>query len=308
MVYHVNMPSIAVTLFSAVSLHTSAAFVTTFNTPRISNEPTSLSKRYANNESYESKIDCSITNRRSILAQLGLACTAPFLPSLTPPALAETMEDTATTAAVNTVPMKNFIDPKGLFAIRIPQSYFTLRRTAKGDLPDAKTGKGRRGSSIFTAGDMAKAEVVAVELFPTHVLLEDEGIDASGDLSTFDKLGKPLFIAQLLNIRREKEKGGQSKSTVVEKSVRLSEDNKSLYFELRTEIDVQKPELLMEQMGVSELTRITLGRAELRSNNDQMMVCYASALDVDYNGADGLALKEVIDSFIAVDQASKELS
>ena len=58
---------------------------------------------------------------------------------------------------------KTFVDPQGYFAITIPKNYFALRRSAKGDLPDDKTGKGRRGSSIFTAGDMAKAEVIAVE-------------------------------------------------------------------------------------------------------------------------------------------------
>lgn len=61
------------------------------------------------------------------------------------------------------VEMKQFIDPEGFFSIRIPKSYFALRRSDKGDLPDPKTGKGRRGSSIFTAGDMNKAEIVAVE-------------------------------------------------------------------------------------------------------------------------------------------------
>lgn len=61
------------------------------------------------------------------------------------------------------VPMRDFVDPKGLFSIRIPKGYFALRREAKGDLPDEKTGKGRRGSNIFTAGDMGKAEVIAVE-------------------------------------------------------------------------------------------------------------------------------------------------
>jgi hypothetical protein len=60
---------------------------------------------------------------------------------------------------------KMFVDPQGYFAMRLPKNYFTLRRSAKGDLPDAKTGQGRRGSSIFTAGDMSKAEVVAVERY-----------------------------------------------------------------------------------------------------------------------------------------------
>lgn len=61
--------------------------------------------------------------------------------------------------------MKTFIDPLGLFVIIVPQRFFSLRRSAKGDLPDTKTGQGRRGSSIFTSGDMAKAEVVAIERY-----------------------------------------------------------------------------------------------------------------------------------------------
>lgn len=256
------------------------------------------------NNDEESQVTSS---RRSILNQMGATCAATFLSSslFSPlPSFAEeaTTATTATAAEVNTLPMKNFIDPKGLFALRVPQNFYTLRRTVKGDLPDAKTGKGRRGSSIFTAGDMAKAEVVAVELFPTRTLLEDEGIDASGDLSSFDKLGQPFFLVNLLMLRREKEKPGQTKTVVVKDSVRMSEDKKSLYFELRSDVDVQKPELLMEQMGVSELHRITLGRAELRSGNGQMMVCYASALDIDYDKGDGAALREVIDSFVAFEQ------
>ena len=64
---------------------------------------------------------------------------------------------------VSAIEMKEFVDPYGLFSINVPNGFYTLRRKAKGDLPDEKTGKGRRGSSIFTAGNMAKAEVIAVE-------------------------------------------------------------------------------------------------------------------------------------------------
>ena len=76
----------------------------------------------------------------------------------TPAATAAAEETTSTTTN-----MKNFVDPYGMFVIQVPEGFYTLRRKAKGDLPDEKTGKGRRGSSIFTAGNMAKAEVVAVE-------------------------------------------------------------------------------------------------------------------------------------------------
>lgn len=66
------------------------------------------------------------------------------------------------TAVAQPLEMKTFVD--SLFSLVVPKTFYTLRRTQKGDLPDQKTGKGRRGSSIFTAGNMAKAEVIAVEV------------------------------------------------------------------------------------------------------------------------------------------------
>ncbi len=59
--------------------------------------------------------------------------------------------------------VKEFVDPQGFFTISIPSDFYAIRRTVKGDLPDAKSGKGRRGASIFTAGNMAKAEVISIE-------------------------------------------------------------------------------------------------------------------------------------------------
>lgn len=74
-------------------------------------------------------------------------------------------ETTLVPVDVAAVPMKRFVDNANpsYFVIDVPQRFFTIRRSAKGDLPDAKTGQGRRGGTIFTAGDMSKAEVVAVE-------------------------------------------------------------------------------------------------------------------------------------------------
>jgi len=63
------------------------------------------------------------------------------------------------------VEMKLFVDPQGLFVINVPAKFYKIRRQDKGDLPDEKTGKGRRGSSIFTAGDLSKAEIIAVERY-----------------------------------------------------------------------------------------------------------------------------------------------
>lgn len=197
--------------------------------------------------------------------------------------------------------MKDFVDPQGLFSLSVPKNFYTLRRTQKGDLPDAKTGKGRRGSSIFTAGNMAKAEVVAVERFPTRVLLEENGIDASGDLSTFNAIGEPKAVASLLILRREKDSQFQGAKTLDD--VKISDDGKELTFRLKTEIEVQKPELLLEQYGISQLFRITLAKATLASNDGNIMAVFASALEQDFNnGVDGPALEQTVKSFIATEQ------
>lgn len=211
------------------------------------------------------------------------------LTSILEPALAEELE------------MKDFVDPEGLFSLRVPKTFYTLRRTVKGDLPDAKTGKGRRGSSIFTAGNMAKAEVVAVERYPVRVLLEENGIDATGDLSTWSSIGKPEAVANLLVVRRERESQNQLSKSLSD--AQISEDGKELTFRLRTEIEVQKPELLLEQMGVSQLFRITLAKATLNSNDGNIMAVFASALEQDYNnGLDGPALEDTVRSFVAKEQ------
>ena len=80
---------------------------------------------------------------------------------------------TEASTIVEEVTMKTFVDSANpsLFAINVPQRFFSIRRTSKGDLPDAKTGKGRRGGTIFSSGDMAKAEVIAVERYVRNVVI-----------------------------------------------------------------------------------------------------------------------------------------
>ena len=89
-----------------------------------------------------------------------------FLSSTASLAVLNTLSSAAVAIAAEpelAIEMKDFTDPQGMFSIKIPKEFFTLRRSAKGDLPDEKSGAGRRGSSIFSAGNMAKAEIVAVE-------------------------------------------------------------------------------------------------------------------------------------------------
>ena len=201
--------------------------------------------------------------------------------------------------------MKLFTDE--LFTLNIPKRFFALRRRAKGDLPDEKTGQGRRGSSIFSAGDMAKAEVIAVERFPVRVLLEEAGVSpdaiANANLSTISKLGSAQTIADLLALRRDKDKPGSANRSIVQKdSVRVSDDGRTLTFALRAKIDVQKPDELFKQMGVYELYRDSLCKATLESEDGNMLAIFASALEQDFNGPDGDALRQSVDSFRALKQ------
>ena len=140
--------------------------------------------------------------------------------------------------------------------------------------------------------------------FPTRVLLEENGIEATGSLLTIPDLGTPSAVANLIVLRREKEKPGTKSTKLIPDSLYISPDGKDLFFKLKTDIDVQKPELLMEQTGFSTLARITSAKASLRSNDGNMMAVFASALEQDFNGADGVALQEAVTTFTAIDQSA----
>jgi len=136
-------------------------------------------------------------------------------------------------------------------------------------------------------------------------LLEDGGVlDPKGDLSTFPAIGDPTIIATLLLRRREKDKpGNMGKAELNRESVALNSDGTSLTFSSRQKIDVQKPELLLEQEGISELYRTSVAKATLASNDGQMLAVFASALDQDFAGPDGVALQKAVESFLAIDQS-----
>jgi hypothetical protein len=243
------------------------------------------------------------SNRRRLLQNILATALVSVFPSVVSWADEEPSTTTATTTSK--MEMKSFIDPQGLFSLEVPKDFFTLRRTNKGDLPDAKTGKGRRGSNIFTAGNMAKAEVISVARFPTRVLLEENGIVPEGDLSTFPAIGDAKTVANLIVLRRENESQSQNQGVQVLDNIKVTPDGKQLTFRLKTEIEVQKPELLLEQYGVSRLFRVTVAKATLDSNDGNIMAIFASALEQDFNnGMDGPALEESVKSFQPMNQAT----
>jgi len=106
--------------------------------------------------------------------------------------------------------------------------------------------------------------------------------------------------------RREKDKpGNMGKAELNPESVALNSNGTELTFSARQKIDVQKPELLLEQEGISELYRTSVAKASLTSNDGQMLVVFASALDQDFAGPDGVALQKAVQSFLPIDQSVK---
>lgn len=142
--------------------------------------------------------------------------------------------------------------------------------------------------------------MIAVERFPVRRLLSDAGIsDAgisdAGDLSTFSGIKKPANkIAELRNARREKERGGQGRSRTNVLAGSDFPDDKTVRFSLRTEVEVQKPDLLLEQMGSAELIRFTLAKGVIK--DDQLYVFYGSALKKWWDEGDEAALQKALDS------------
>lgn len=130
--------------------------------------------------------------------------------------------------------------------------------------------------------------------------------DPNGDLSTFPAIGDPTTIAGMILRRREKDKpGNMGKAELNRESVALNSNGTELTFSSRQKIDVQKPELLLEQEGISELYRTSVAKASLTSNDGQMLAVFASALDQDFAGPDGVALQKAAQSFLAIDQSIK---
>ena len=132
--------------------------------------------------------------------------------------------------------------------------------------------------------------------------MEENGIEATGSLSTFPEIGEPSVVAGLINQRREKDKPAAGNTVLDPSSVSLSADGKELTFKLTTEIDVQRPELLMEQYGVDRLFRITLAKASLNAQDGNLMAVFTSALESDFKTQDGEALQRVVDSFRVMDR------
>ena len=104
----------------------------------------------------------------------------------------------------------------------------------------------------------------------------------------------------MLNLRRLRDKPGEDITEILQP--RYSKDGKTLLFQMRTEIQAQKPELLMETYGVDKLFRITEAKASLESNDGNLMAVFASGLEKDFQGPDGVALQEAVQSFTVTPQ------
>lgn len=230
---------------------------------------------------------------------------------------------TQSTLAVSTMEIQSsrfYVDPQGFFSLRIPKRFFVIRRESNGD-------DGSSSSILLTAGDLSKAQLISIERFSIAQFLQQQaGITSeslfnnnnnknnnnnakSSPFTVLSNIASPQVLVQLLIQRREKDNKQQGLSTrVIPNSIQVSPDDLSMTFQLATEIPVQKPELLMEQYGVNQLIRVTLGKVSISRGDGTLMVIYASGLQQDLklmNGdgtwkEDGLALWESVQSFVPI--------
>jgi hypothetical protein len=123
------------------------------------NNPISFPARHGDDDKFRTRREIFYSAAKIGTAMLLGIDSFPVMSNAAP------ISDGSEAASATAVAMKTFVDPEGLFIINIPQRFFAIRRTNQGDLPNAATGSGRRGSSIFNAGDLAKAEVLAIERY-----------------------------------------------------------------------------------------------------------------------------------------------
>eukprot|EP00616_Rhizochromulina_sp_CCMP1243_P003952 CAMPEP_0118981064 /NCGR_PEP_ID=MMETSP1173-20130426/29758_1 /TAXON_ID=1034831 /ORGANISM="Rhizochromulina marina cf, Strain CCMP1243" /LENGTH=260 /DNA_ID=CAMNT_0006931459 /DNA_START=68 /DNA_END=847 /DNA_ORIENTATION=- len=169
--------------------------------------------------------------------------------------------------------LASFEDPLGMFRVSLPPKWYKVRPKDKGDLPDAR-GKGRRGSRIFSAGDLSNQfapKILSVERLPVATLLGDAGVILKPEdgpvASAWTEVGRPQAVAGLLVNRRDDESTAMGKgmvSRLVEDSVKIEEG--FLTFVTVTDIPVSRPEILEEETGKREIRRYSIYRGFLRPN------------------------------------------
>lgn len=168
--------------------------------------------------------------------------------------------------------LSTYEDPVGFFRVDLPKSWFRVRPTAEGDLPNAE-GKGRRGARIFSSGDVSNpyaAKVASVERYPATLLLGGQ-VPRTGSPDTWPKLvtavgGKVEDLVDIVVNQRDAETAAMGKSMttrLLKDSVAVSDT--TLTFAAVTEVPVMRPDLLEEQTGRREIRRLSLFRGEMRA-------------------------------------------
>ncbi|CAM9148557.1 unnamed protein product [Choristocarpus tenellus] len=220
---------------------------------------------------------------RSVFLKFSVLGAASAMAIVGEPAGSQAVE----TQAPDTAPfLADYTDSRGIFRCRLPTNFLRTERK-----------KDKRGT-VFVCGDYNKAEVVSIQLINTVSLLSEAGLPAFGDFATWESLGTAQKAADLLKFRRDQDAAGNLKkeSEVIPSTVSLKGD--TLEFMMRSQIPVQRPDLLLQDQGVSELFRNTYVKAIMRGDGT-FAVIWSGALSTDWNNEGGAKdkMKAVADSF-----------
>ena len=104
-------------------------------------------------------------------------------------------------------------DPKGEFALELPDSYYKIRRTVEGDVS-------RKGNAIFSAGNLKLMETVSLERYNVQELVDAVGLgafypegSAAAKVKRWSTLGSPAKVAQFFAEKRDAERAGAGATT-----------------------------------------------------------------------------------------------
>ncbi|KAM3569407.1 hypothetical protein VYU27_008499 [Nannochloropsis oceanica] len=151
---------------------------------------------------------------------------------------------------------------------------------------------------MFISGDFNKAITISIESLRLKALIRRGGtMDAPEGLglTSWTEYGSADGIAGLLAAHKEAMVGAPTKQvySVLDETIKTKDD--AFTFDFETEVRVERPDLLMAEMGVDKLRRRTTSRA-LLSPGDNTVVIWAAALSRDWDRGYSQLLTDVVNS------------
>ena len=208
-----------------------------------------------------------------------------------------------TTVALAMVPkavraeMTTFDDK--LFDVTFPSDFYAIRRTIEGDVV-------RRGNVIFTAGRLAKAEIVTVEYFPVAEIIaqaEATSFFPGGRIERWKDIGTPDALGMYICERRDNEAQRAARGMAIPQGSdvvpgTLKVDDTTITAEVVTAL--KSTDMRVGESGQRvdsvPVTRHQIAKYFLLPGGKYVLACWASALEDLWQAGEGDVLINVVQS------------